>query len=108
MDNPPILNVVTAGTSVPLKWTLLDAAGAPYASMSSLQAITSSQIKCPNESTDPVGVTNVAIGTTGIAGVTNAVFHFNWSTDRRWAGTCRSLTLQLSDGSRPHADFQFK
>ena len=108
VDNPNILNVVNAGTSIPLKWTLLDAAGGAYANMSSLQSIYSTQIKCPLEATDPVGATNIQIGTTGIAGVTGTVFHFNWSTDKKWAGTCRSLTLQLSDGSRPHADFQFK
>ena len=41
VSNPSALNIVNAGSAIPLKWTLLDAAGNAYANMNSLQAITS-------------------------------------------------------------------
>jgi hypothetical protein len=109
VNNPPMLNVASAGSTVPLKWTLLDGNGATYATMTAIQSISSKLVRCPDASTDPVGNTgNIPIGTTGVAGITAGVYHFNWATDRAWAGTCRKLTVLLADGSTPFANFQFK
>jgi hypothetical protein len=109
VNNPPTLNTTNAGSTVPLKWTLLDAAGNAYANVSAIRSISSKLVRCPNATTDPVGNTSdIPIGTTGVAGVTGNEFHFNWSTDKKWAGTCRRLTVLLADGSTPFANFQFK
>jgi hypothetical protein len=35
------------------------------------------------------------------------LYHFLWKTDRRWAGTCRRLELELDDGSIHRANFRF-
>ena len=108
VDNPPTLNIANAGSTIPLRWSLLDAAGNTYASMNAIQAISSKQIRCPGGTTDPVNPPDLPIGTTGVAGVTGGVFHFNWATARSWAGTCRRMYVHLSDGSNPYADFQFR
>jgi hypothetical protein len=109
VDNPPIVNTTTAGSTVPLKWTLLDAAGTTYGDLTSIRSISSKLMRCLNATSDPIGNTSdIPIGTTGVAGVTAGVFHFNWSTDKKWAGSCRRLTVLLADGSTAFADFQFK
>jgi hypothetical protein len=109
VNNPPMLNTTNAGSIVPLKWTLLDANGATYATMTAIQSISSKLVRCPDAMTDPVGNTSdIPIGTTGVAGVTAGVFHFNWATSKSWAGSCRKLTVLLADGSTPYANFQFK
>ena len=108
MDNLPTINTANAGSTIPLKWALSNAAGNAYVNMSGIQAITSKQIRCPNGTTDPVNPPICPIGTTGIAGVTAGVFHFNWATLRTWSGTCRRLYVHLSDGSNPYAEFQFR
>jgi hypothetical protein len=35
-------------------------------------------------------------------------YHYNWKTDSAWAGTCRQLTVTLSDGSTHTAKFKFR
>jgi hypothetical protein len=109
VNNPETLNVANAGSVVPLKWTVLDSAGTAYVNMSGVQSISSKLVRCPTATTDPVGNTgDIPIGTTGVAGITAGVFHFNWATNKAWAGTCRKLTVLLADGSTPYANFQFK
>ena len=39
VSNPPAVNLVNAGSTVPLKWTLRDAAGNVYANMNAVQTI---------------------------------------------------------------------
>ena len=47
VSNPPAVNLVSAGSTVPLKWTLRDAAGNVYANMNAVQTIGSKQVRCP-------------------------------------------------------------
>jgi hypothetical protein len=108
VSNPTTLNTATAGSTIPLKWALSNAAGNAYANMNAIQGISSKQIRCPDGTTDPVDPPDLPIGTTGVAGVTAGVFHFNWATLRTWSGTCRRMSVHLSDGSNPYADFQFR
>jgi hypothetical protein len=36
------------------------------------------------------------------------MYSYTWRTDKAWAGTCRQLTLKLSDGTEHRANFKFK
>jgi hypothetical protein len=37
------------------------------------------------------------------------VYSYIWKTERAWAGTCRQLVIQFSDGTTPqYANFKFK
>jgi hypothetical protein len=102
------VNQVNAGSTVPLQWTLRDAAGNVYANMNAVQSIGSKQVRCPNgPSVDP-NLPESGIGTNGVAGVSGGSFHYNWATDKKWAGTCRTLLVHFSDGSTQTANFQFK
>ena len=109
VDNPPVLNVVTAGNTVPVKWTLKDANGNFYRSLDSVTSVSSKAIKCPSASTDP----DPDVVASGLAGLkydlTNEQFVYNWPTEKSWKGTCRRLIIGLvGNGVLPYADFQFK
>ena len=106
VDNPPVLNVDTAGRTIPIKWGLRTASGAAYLNLNAVQAIYSRQIRCPNASTDPISG-DVPVGLSGLT-INGNDFQFNWATDRGWGGTCRRLFIRLSDGTTPFADFKFR
>ncbi|HSB37906.1 MAG TPA: PxKF domain-containing protein [Gaiellaceae bacterium] len=106
VDNPPVLNVDNAGRTIPIKWALTNASGAYYTNLNAVQAINQRQIRCPNASTDPIS-SDVPVGLSGLR-INGTDFQFNWATDRAWAGTCRRLSIRLSDGTTIFADFQFR
>lgn len=105
VDNPPVLNELKAGQTVPLKFGLggnhgLDvlAAGSPA---SVRIGCATGGIVDPLESTSTPGSSAFAYDP-----VTN-LYHYNWKTDRSWVG-CRRLVLKLDDGTVHEADFRFK
>ena len=108
VDNPPVLNVVKGGNTVPVKWSLKNLAGNYVRSLGSVTSISSSPIRCPSATTDPDPDT--APG--GLAGLkydtTAEQFVYNWSTLKSWSGSCRRLYVKFSDLTVPYADFQFK
>jgi hypothetical protein len=105
VDNPPTLNVVSAGRAVPIKFSLngdqglnIFAAGYPI----------SQRIECETSApTDTIEQT-LSAGTSGLAydPVTDT-YTYTWKTNRSWANTCRQLTIRLSDGTDHTALFQF-
>lgn len=95
-----------AGSAVPVKFSLggyrgLDifAAGSP----------SSVQIPCSAASTL---IDGEAVETAGASGLKydadTEQYTFVWKTDRAWAGTCRRLTLRLTDGTWHRTDFFFR
>ncbi|MGY2875611.1 lysophospholipase L1-like esterase [Marmoricola sp. URHA0025 HA25] len=105
VDNLPTVNLVKAGLSVPVKFklggdrgTAILAAGSP----------TSSTVVCSTG--DPVDA--VEQTTTSTAGLhydaSTDTYNYVWQTAKAWSGTCRMLTLRLTDGSTHQARFQFK
>jgi hypothetical protein len=105
ISNPPILNIDTAGRTIPIKWGLTQAAGA-YLNLDAVQAIWSTGIVCPNSASSTTAG-DVPIGLSGLK-IAGGDFQFNWATDRSWSGSCRRLYIRLSDGTTPYADFQLK
>jgi Tol biopolymer transport system component/fibronectin type 3 domain-containing protein len=105
-----VLNRMQAGAAVPVKFRLADVNGVVVTSLSAVkQPITSVGITCP--ASDPVDDVEqtVAASTSGLQyDATNRQFQYNWKTDKTNAGKCRRLTVELLDGTRHTADFQFK
>ena len=90
---------VRAGATVPVKYSLADANGAAIANVQSFASLASAQASCDGSVAGPW---ETAAGTdpNGIRYDSESQqFHFNWKTERGWAGTCRVLRLQLNDGS---------
>lgn len=107
VDNPPVLNVAKAGSTIPVKWTLQDSAGKPVSQLSAVTAIAVQTIPCPAAPTDAIETT-VAPGLSGLTYDTaGKQFIFNWQTLSTWTG-CRRLTVEFADGTSRYADFQFK
>lgn len=106
VDNLPVVNMVSAGQSVPLKFSLsgnkglnIFAAGFP----------TSQQIACVGglpvssvEETVTAGSSSLSYDATGDR------YIYVWKTEKAWRGTCRQLIVKLNDGSLHTAYFQFK
>jgi drug/metabolite transporter superfamily protein YnfA len=106
VDNLPTVNLVTAGRAIPVMFSLsgdqgLDifAAGFPA----------SQQIACDTSSSvSTVEVTVAAGGSSLSYDPATDIYTYVWKTDKAWKGTCRQLTVRLSDGSEHKASFQFR
>jgi predicted extracellular nuclease len=106
VGNLPTFNVVKAGQSIPVKFSLngdqglnIFAAGYPK----------SEAIAC--NSTDPEN----GIDETFTAGSNSLTYDpltdtysYVWKTNKSWANTCRQLIVKLDDGTLHRANFQFK
>jgi hypothetical protein len=97
VGNPPVVNVAKGGQAIPVKFSLggnqglnIFAAGYPI----------SQQIACDSSAPlDDVEQT-VAAGSSSLSyDATTNTYTYVWKTDKAWAGTCRQLTLRLTDGT---------
>ncbi|MDT0165756.1 PxKF domain-containing protein [Actinotalea sp. AC32] len=103
IDDEPVRNVVKAGSSVPVKFSLSGNQG-----MSIFRAAPGSKaITASSSSTDVVE----EIATAGASGlqydVLTDTYTYVWKTDKAWAGTSRQLVIALADGSTRTASFNF-
>lgn len=104
VQNPPAMNAVNAGRTIPVMFGLggyqgmdIFAAGSPA----------SRPVPCTS-ATGP----ELPTLTPGASRLTYSPdddrYHYDWQTDRRWAGTCRELVLTFADGSVRTALFSFR
>jgi hypothetical protein len=106
VKNPPVINQMNAGRSVPLKFSLggnqglaVFAAGFPK----------SRQVQCNTLSpVDPVEQTTA----TGSSSLTydpiTGIYTYVWKTEKSWAGTCRQVSVQFIDGQTYLLNFIFR
>jgi hypothetical protein len=105
VDNPPIINVANAGSSVPVKFSLgvnlglsIFVPGYPIVQQT------------PCDSTAPQDV--IEQTTTASSGLTydaaTNTYNYVWKTNSARSGTCRVLILRLADGTEQRANFKFK
>jgi len=102
IDNPPALNAVKAGSSVPLTFSLAGDRGlAILASGSpSYQAIS-----CTTHAL--IGLSTPAVGSLAYSSSPGR-YTWTWLTSTGWAGTCVQLVLGLDDGTTHIADFRLR
>jgi len=108
---PPVmgggtLNAATAGSAISMRWTMTDANGNPISSVDAVVGIENALIACAGD-----GITEIsnAVGTGGRGlSADDAQFHFNWKTEKGWAGQCRAFMVRLADGTTRMAKFQFR
>ena len=104
VDNLPTLNVVKAGSAIPLKFSLggdqglgVLAAGSPTSKVSS----------CDTAGTPDTIEETVTAGSSSLSyDPATGQYNYVWKTDKGWAGTCRTLTMVLADGTIHQALFK--
>jgi uncharacterized protein len=106
VDNLPALNLLKAGSAVPVKFSLdgnqsLDIFAAGYPK--------SEKIVCDSSaSLDSIEVTATAGYSSLSYDALTDTYTYVWKTTKAWAGTCRQLIVRLNDGLYYRANFEFK
>jgi hypothetical protein len=106
IENPPEVNVATAGNAVPIKWQLKDAFGNLITDVRTVQSVSYQSANC--DFTEPFGTT-IALPRGGSVlryDNNNNQFVYNWSTPT--TPGCYVFTLTLTDGTQHQAYFNFK
>jgi hypothetical protein len=94
---------------VPVKWRLSDGRSGYLSDLATFKSLTSQASSCVS-GTPASEIEEVS--TTGNSGLhfdesTNE-FVFVWKTSSSWKNRCRTLILELADGQRHFASFQFQ
>ncbi len=109
VDNPPAVNTVNAGRTVPVQFSLGSDRGLDV--LKDAQSPAYQQVDC--ETLEPVQfATTQPTSTTGNRALTYHArqdrYQYNWKTDESWAGTCQELQVILDDGTQHRAWFAFE
>jgi CSLREA domain-containing protein len=106
VDNLPTLNVVNAGSSIPVKFSLGGNFGlnifAPGYPASGITACNSSS------PADAIEETVSAGGSSLTYDAASDRYHYVWKTEKSWKGQCRVLLVKLNDGNTYIVQFRFK
>jgi hypothetical protein len=105
LRNPPAINWMHAGRVIPVRFWL---GGRPGPDVLAVGSPAVRPVSC--DTWEPIGEAQPAlrlgprwIGQSWKFGL----YIWLWKTDRRWAGSCRQLELELDDGSIHRANFRF-
>ena len=103
VDNSPTLNVVKAGQSVPVKFSLGGDQGLDiFATGPTVTSVSCSS----GGASDPLEET-AGGSTSGLHyDATTDTYVYVWKTQKSWAGTCKKLSFTLVDGTTHEALFQ--
>jgi hypothetical protein len=105
VDNPPTINTVQAGSAIPVKFSL---GGDQGLNILAPGSPSSGQVACATGAPlDAIESTVTAGGSSLSYDSSTGQYVYVWKTYKSWAGTCRQLDVQLSDGSHHVADFEF-
>jgi hypothetical protein len=105
VDNGGVLNVVKAGSAVPLKWRILDAAGAPVTGLDDARVTVASLACSAGSSADQLE--ELAAGGSALQNLGDGYYQLNWKTPKSYANSCKTLRLEIGDGVLHTALFSF-
>jgi hypothetical protein len=104
IDDPPASNLVKAGQAVPVKFSLGGDRGLDILP----SAPTSHPTNCNGADTGEVLPATTAGDSTLQYDAASDTYTWVWKTDKTWAGSCRTLTVALDDGTAHTALFTFE
>jgi len=105
VDNAGVLNLVKAGSNVPLRWRLLSEAGVPITDLASA-TVTTAQISC-QQGMPTDAIEEVAASASALQNLGNGYYQLNWKTDKESTG-CAVMRLSLAGESPITHDALFK
>jgi hypothetical protein len=104
VDNLPVMNVVNAGRSIPVKFTLNGNYGLNILRGTPQVLVISCNTTAPTDD-----MTDTTTSNSGLQyDPASNQYTYTWKTERSWAGTCRQLVLNLIDGTTYRANFRFR
>ena len=107
VDGNSVLNVAKVAKIVPVRWRLLNAAGAPITNLSSATVtVTVADLACPSGGTVD-DLEEIGKGAAGLQNLGNGYYQFNWEAPKTYAGSCKTMRLDLGEGSTRNALFRF-
>lgn len=105
VNNLPTVNSMNAGRAVPVKFSL---GGDKGLNIFNPGYPASQQVNCQSGAPiSPIEETVTAGNSSLQYNQATGQYTYVWKTDKAWEGTCRQLTLQLTDGTNHQANFQF-
>ena len=105
VDNSDTVNVATAGSAIPMKFSMGSNLGLDILSPGSPS---SAPFNCGSGPTDAIEETIAATNSGLQYDATADQYTYVWKSEKGWSGTCRKFSLRLTDGSTHVALFQFK
>ncbi|HUD72997.1 MAG TPA: PxKF domain-containing protein [Dongiaceae bacterium] len=110
VNDPPVLNIAKAGSTIPVKWQLPNGLGGFLSDLSIVLSIQAQAVSCnqfDETLSDPIETTTT--DPSGLRFDADArEYHYNWKTLSLWAGKCFVLQLNLDDLSTHTALVKFK
>ena len=106
VDNLPTLNSAKAGQAIPLKWRITDANGVPVTNLTGVQ-VSILGLSCSTGTGSDV-IEEYATSTSGLQNLGNGYYQYNWKTPKSYAGSCKTMRLDLGEGAPRTAAFQFR
>ena len=104
VDANNVLNLAKAGRAIPLKWQVLDAQNNPVTTLTKA-VVSVGTLNCTSASTDTVE--EYAAGNSGLQNLGGGYYQFNWQTPTSYAGSCKTMKLDIGDGVTHQALFKF-
>jgi len=102
---PPKVNGVTAGTFVPLRFSLGGFYGGDIFEPGFPKVNT---VACPNQPETPITETAPGTGPVLIYNGITKNYIYIWRTERTWRNSCRELVMRFNDGSELRAIFRMR
>jgi len=103
-DNPPAVNTVNSGRTIPIKFTLDGDLGLDVLFGTPTSAAFPCSSGDPSDEVETVTAGNEGLTFDPVTGE----YSYAWKTDKAWAGQCRTFTLTLDDGTYRSAIFRFR
>lgn len=104
VDNLPVLNVVKAGSAIPVTFSLNGNQGLNiFATGYPAYGVT---VCNSTDTIDTIEVTVTAGGSSLTYNAATDQYTYVWKTDKGWAGKCRQLNVKLNDGTIHIANFR--
>ena len=105
IDNLPVVNIVTSGRAIPIKFSLSGYHGLNiFETGYPGSAAIACDLGAPAETVDET----VAAGGSSLGyDAATDQYIYVWKTEKSWANACRQLVLKFTDGSIRRANFRF-